>query len=132
MTRLWRHYGLSIVLAVLFLVSLVIQTWTGWVAFAAEQQAHGETAEAFGAAGYVWHWGEAVFENWQSEFLQLLTFVVLTAYLIHRGSHESKDTDEEMMAVLRRIEGRLDHLEAAGNGAPRSSQPSERAKARRN
>jgi hypothetical protein len=132
MARLWRHYGLSIVLAVLFLVSLVVQTWMGWVAFAAEQQAHGEAAEAFGAAGYVWHWGEAVFENWQSEFLQLLTFVVLTAYRIHRGSHESKDTDDEMMAILHRIERRLDRLEAAGNGSARPSQPSERAKARRN
>ena len=131
-TRLWRHYSLSIVLAVLFLASLAVQTWMGWVAFAAEQQAHGEAAEAFGAAGYVWHWGEAVFENWQSEFLQLLTFVVLTAYLIHRGSHESKDTDDEMMALLRRIEGRLGQLDASRNGAPRAGQPSERAKARRN
>jgi hypothetical protein len=50
-------------------------------------------------------------ENWQSEFLQLLTFVVLTSFLIHRGSHESKDTDEEMMAMLKSIDRRLRKLE---------------------
>jgi hypothetical protein len=50
-------------------------------------------------------------ENWQSEFLQLLTFVVVTTFLIHKGSHESKDTDDEMMAMLKRIEARLKALE---------------------
>ena len=54
--------------------------------------------------------GQATFENWQSEFLQLFTFVVLTTFLIHRGSHESKDSDEEMQAALTRIEKRLDSL----------------------
>jgi hypothetical protein len=47
------------------------------------------------------------FENWQSELLQLLTFVALTTYLVHRGSHESKDTDERMQSQLDRIEQRL-------------------------
>jgi hypothetical protein len=64
-------------------------------------------------SGYIWRWAAATFENWQSEFLQLLTFVVLTAYLIHKGSHESKDTDDEMMAILKRIERRLHTLESA-------------------
>jgi hypothetical protein len=53
---------------------------------------------------------ESTFENWQSEFLQLFTFVVLTAYFIHKGSHESKDTDEEMQAALSRIEKQLQGL----------------------
>ena len=48
----------------------------------------------------------------QSEFLQLLTFVVLTTYLIYRGSHESKDSDLEMQAALERIEARVDPLAA--------------------
>jgi hypothetical protein len=64
-----------------------------------------------GPSGYVWQWAAATFENWQSEFLQLLTFVILTAYLIHRGSHESKDSDDEMMAILKRIERRVQALE---------------------
>ena len=111
MKRLWASYNLSDVLAVLFLVSWVVQTWTGWVHFQAEETAHGQIPQFFGASGYVWEWAAATFENWQSEFLQLLTFVVLTVFLIHRGSHESKDTDDEVMAILKRMEQRLQALE---------------------
>ena len=117
MGRMWRNYSLSLVLAALFLVSWGLQTWMGWVEFVAEQQALGQEADVFGPGGYVWSWGQATFENWQSEFLQLLTFVVLTTYLIHRGSHESKDTDEAMQAQLDRIEQRLAGLEAGAGGA---------------
>src|SRR5215216_6554794 len=110
MGRLWRNYNLSIVLLLLFLVSWAIQTWTGWVEFQSQQEQHGQAAIVFGQDGYIWSWAESTFENWQSEFLQLLTFVVLTTYLIHRGSHESKDSDEAMQAQLDRIERRLDAL----------------------
>jgi hypothetical protein len=113
MVRLWSNYNLSIVLALLFLASWLLQTWTGWMHFRAEQFEHGQTADIFGQSGYVWQWAAATFENWQSEFLQLLTFVVLTSFLIHRGSHESKDTDDEMMALLKRIEKRLKELEGS-------------------
>ena len=41
MTKLWRNYNLSIVLAIMFLVSWALQTWMGWAQFSAEQQAHG-------------------------------------------------------------------------------------------
>src|SRR5688572_17672560 len=113
MKRIWQNYSLSIILACLFLVSWVLQTWTGWHKFSAEQQAHGEIAQWFGSSGYIWEWAAATMENWQSEFLQLLTFVVLTAYFIHRGSHESKDTDDEQMAMLKRIEKRIAKIEAS-------------------
>jgi hypothetical protein len=109
-SSLWRNYNLSIVLAALFLVSWALQTWMGWLDFTARQEALGQSAEWLGPSGYIWTWGEATFENWQSEFLQLLTFVVLTAYLIHKGSHESKDGDERIQQRLDRIERRLDGL----------------------
>lgn len=112
MKNLWRNYNLSIVLAGLFLLSWVLQTWTGWHKFAGEQHAHGQAAAIFGPSGYVWSWAAATMENWQSEFLQLLTFVVLTSFLIHRGSHESKDTDEEFRATLERIERAIAALNA--------------------
>jgi hypothetical protein len=111
MRRLWRDYNLSLVLEALFVASWVVQTWMGWMHFAAEQQDHGQAASVFGAAGYIWQWGEATFENWQSEFLQLFTFVVLTSFLIHKGSHESKDSDERMQQQLDRVERRLNMLE---------------------
>jgi hypothetical protein len=110
--RLWRDYGLSITLAALFLVAWTLQTWTGWVEFASGQAAHGQTAEAFGNDGYVWRWAQATFENWQSEFLQVFVFIVLTTFLVHRKSHESPDTDYETEASLRRIEAKLDELSA--------------------
>jgi hypothetical protein len=39
------------------------------------------------------HFWEAVFENWESEFLQMAAYVILTAFLIQKGSSESKDPD---------------------------------------
>jgi len=66
-------------------------------------------------------------ENWQSEFLQLLTFVVLTAVLIHRGSHESKDGDDEMRATLARVEHQVTELRGA-IGAAAVGRPDPEAK----
>lgn len=44
MKRIWQHYNLSIVLAALFLVSWVLQTWAGWVKFVANQEEHQQIA----------------------------------------------------------------------------------------
>ena len=111
MRRIWHDYGLSITLAVLFFFAWALQTWTGWVEFVSDQQAHGEAAEAFGDGGYIWTWAQATFENWQSEFLQVFVFIVLTTFLVHRKSHESPDTDYDDEASLRRIEVKVDALE---------------------
>ncbi len=111
MGRVWRDYGLSLTLVALFLGAWVLQTWTGWVEFVADAEAHGQTAEAFGPSGYIWSWAQATFENWQSEFLQVFVFIVLTTFLVHRRSHESPDTDYDTEASLRRIEAKIDELE---------------------
>jgi hypothetical protein len=116
MGTIWRNYGLSITLAALFLVSWSFQTWMGWTEFVSEQAAHQQQAEPFGEDGYIWRWGEATFENWQSEFLQLFSFVVLTTYLVHRKSHESPDTDYDTEAALRRIEAQLGELQKQRKG----------------
>lgn len=52
------------------------------------------------------------FENWQSEFLQLFAMVVLTSFLIHKGSHESRDNDDEVNKRLFRIEHSLKKLQS--------------------
>jgi SNF2 family DNA or RNA helicase len=62
---------------------------------------------------YIVQFGQSTLENWQSEFLQLFSFVVLSAVLIHHGSAESKDSDERMENTLRRIEQKLDEQRAA-------------------
>ena len=120
MVRFVRDYGLGIVLAVLFFVSWVLQSVTGWMEFAGDQQAQGEVAQLFGSSGYFWSWMAATFENWQSEFLQLFTMVLLTAFLIHRGSTESKDSDDELMLQIAAIRRELGQLrEQAGTGGNR-------------
>jgi hypothetical protein len=96
--RFWRNYNLSIVLFACFIISWVLQAWTGWVKFAAEQHQHTQNPSVFGSDGYVWEFAAATFENWQSEFLQLLAMVVLTSFLIHRGSAESKDSNDRQLA----------------------------------
>ena len=109
--RIWDDYGLSITLIALFMVAWGLQTWTGWVEFQSEQAQHGQVAQAFGDDGYIWSWAQSTFENWQSEFLQVFVFVVLTTFLVHRKSHESPDTDYDSEAALRRIEAKIDELE---------------------
>ena len=111
--KLLRDYSLSIVLAVLFFLSWVLQSTTGWVEFVGEQQAHSQAAQLFGSSGYFWSWMQSTFENWQSEFLQLFTMVVLVSFLIHRGSQQSKDSDEELRAQLDEMEERLIRIEGA-------------------
>ena len=95
-----RDYGLGIALAILFIVSWVVQSLTGWVEFAGQQQSHGETAELFGPSGYFWTWMSATFENWQSEFLQLLWQVVGLAYFLYIGSPASKENDDRLEAKI--------------------------------
>jgi hypothetical protein len=111
MRRLWRDYGLSVTIASMFIAAWLLQTWTGWIEFVSEQAAHGERAVAFCDYGYIWRWAQATFENWQSEFLQVFVFIVLTTFLVHRNSHESPDADYDTEASLRRIEAKLDALE---------------------
>lgn len=96
MPRFIKNYSLSLVLGALFLLSWLFHGVTGWRAFVSEQKQHGSSALFWGDDGYIWHFLEKTFENWQSEFLQLLAMVVLTAILIHKGSAESRDSTDRM------------------------------------
>jgi hypothetical protein len=104
-----RDYGLTITLGALFLFSWGAQFVFQWQDYQAQEVAHGQVPHL---SGFMPAFFSATFENWQSEFLQLLSFVVLTAFLYHRGSHESKDSDEQQAAALLRIERRLESLGA--------------------
>ena len=109
--RLWRDYSLSIVVGAMFAASFILHAIFGWWQYAADQTANGSAASFWGPDGYVIYFGEWTFQNWQSEFLEVLVLIIATATLIHKGSHESKDGEDEMKAALRRIERRLDELE---------------------
>lgn len=102
-----RRYALSIVLGAAFLAAWIGQGITEWFVVANEAAQHGQDPTF---TEYIWSFGQSTFENWQSEFLQLLAFVVLTALIIHEGSPESKDSDENTDAALERIEAKLDAL----------------------
>ena len=51
-----------------------------------DQQEHQEPTVSFGAYLRSGHFVEATFENWESEFLQMGAYVLLTAFLVQRGS----------------------------------------------
>ena len=91
--RIWHNHGLSLVLLGLFLASMIGQTWTGWFAYNQEQSSHGEAGVALFDYLRSGHFGEATFENWESEFLQMAFYVLLTVRLFQIGSSESKRPD---------------------------------------
>ena len=90
---MWRNNSLSFVLAFLFAVSLVGHAVSGWMAHNAEQQQHGESAITLRQFVGSSEFGETVFENWESEFLQMGFYVILTVFLYQKGSSESKKHD---------------------------------------
>jgi hypothetical protein len=115
--RIWANFGLSLCFCTLFLVSWAAQGLTEWGEYRQTQAAHGQTASL---DGFVVEFGQSTLENWQSEFLQLFSFVVLSALLIHRGSAESKDGDERLEAKIDAIARRLDDLDAANVATTRA------------
>jgi hypothetical protein len=80
-----------------FLISFALHWFFGWKAFVDEQQAHGQTPAA---AQYLVEMGRDTFENWQSEFLQLLWQVVGLAYFLYVGSPSSKENDDRLEAKV--------------------------------
>ena len=95
MAKFFKNNGLTIVLMLLFLGSLVGQWLTG-VRFENQQlMEHGE--QPISAMAFLRDptFLSTVFENWESEFLQMAMYVILTAVLFQRGSAESEDPDAE-------------------------------------
>jgi hypothetical protein len=94
MGSFWKRNGLTIVLSLLFLSSL-LGHWLAGAHFQNEfLKEHGEpqitAIQYLSDAQFL----STVFENWESEFLQMSAYVVLTAFLFQRGSAESADPDE--------------------------------------
>ncbi len=95
MRRIFRENGLSIVLFTLFLFSLIGQCIMGYREYNDDRQEHGRAPVEFTSYLGSGHFIEAVFENWESEFLQMGMYVVLTVFLFQKGSPESKKLDEK-------------------------------------
>ncbi|MBS7696526.1 MULTISPECIES: DUF6766 family protein [unclassified Chelatococcus] len=90
----FRDNGLTLVLTAMFVLSVGGMIFTGQAAYNKELIDHGATT--IGLLSYLrsGNFLSALFENWESEFLQMAVYVVLTAMLFQRGSAESRDPDD--------------------------------------
>jgi hypothetical protein len=85
-----RDRALTLVLMAMFLVCLAAQFITGLDEHNATQALHGQLPVGMAAYLTTGHPWEALFENWESEFLQMAVFVLLTTILVQKGSPESR------------------------------------------
>ena len=93
-SRFLRDNGLTLVFAVMFLLTLGAQALSGVALY--NQQAVSDGVDPVGLLEYVTSSDFAVdvAENWQSEYLQFLLYIVLTAWFVQRGSPESKSPED--------------------------------------
>ncbi|RWO18344.1 DUF6766 family protein [Mesorhizobium sp.] len=94
MKSFFQDNGLTIALVAMFLFSAIGMIWSGHAAYNEELQNHGSAS--IGLLSYLasGDFLSALFENWESEFLQMSAYVMLTAMLFQRGSAESRDPDD--------------------------------------
>jgi hypothetical protein len=93
MRRLLRENGLVLAMLGIFAVVLVGQSVAGWNDFNNGEEEDGRPPVGFVQYLTTGHFIEAVFENWESEFLQMGAYVAMTAFLRQKGSPESKKLD---------------------------------------
>jgi uncharacterized protein DUF6766 len=92
--RTLRDHSLSLVFLGLFLAALIGQAIAGHAEYNNEQVAHMSETVSFWRYVVSSEFGQAVMENWQSEYLQFTTFIFLTVWVVQKGSPESKKVDE--------------------------------------
>jgi hypothetical protein len=103
MRRILYENGLSLAMFGLFVICLAGQSISGWLVYCNEQEDHRSPPSDYLSYLVNGHFTESIFENWESEFLQMGAYVVLTVFLRQKGSAESKklgkkepvDTDPE-------------------------------------
>lgn len=91
---LYRN-SLSIVLITLMIIFLAGQFFMGWKTENKELIENGQPVLKIGEYIHSGHFIQATFENWESEFLQMMLYVLLTISLRQKGSSESKSMTEE-------------------------------------
>jgi hypothetical protein len=93
MTRFLRENSLSLAFVGLFLATLLGQSLVGVDVYNQNAAEHGERTIGWLRYLYSSEFGSAIFENWQSEFLQFSLFIAATIWLLQKGSNESKELD---------------------------------------
>ncbi len=94
MKKILHENGLSLLLLFITLLTLGGQLVVGWHEFNNELSEYGRAPLSLGQYFSTGHCIESVFENWESEFLQMGLYVVLTVSLYQKGSSESKSLSE--------------------------------------
>jgi len=89
-----RENSLTICFLLFFFASLTAQAIAGHAAFNADQLQHGGKEISLGSYVVSASYGAAVLENWQSEYLQFTLLILLTVWLLQRGSPESKELNK--------------------------------------
>lgn len=100
-----KKYGFAWVTVGFLIISLIGHWVFGWFAYVSEQSLHQAPVEA---GGYVVEMLRETFENWQSEFLQLLWQVVGLTILLYAGSPQSKDSEDRSEEILAAILQKVD------------------------
>jgi hypothetical protein len=95
MTRFLRNNSLSVVMFALSAVFVLGLSVAGAREQADEEREHGQPPSSYVDYVTSGDFGEAVFENWESEFLQMGCYVLFTIWLLQRGSSESKDPESD-------------------------------------
>lgn len=93
MASFFRNNGLTIVLLLFFAGSIIGQWLTGWRVQNEELARHAQAALTLGDYTTDAQFLSTVFENWESEFLQMSAYVLLTCFLFQKGSAESNDPE---------------------------------------
>jgi len=88
--RLLRNNGLAFAMFGVFAGSIIVMSVVGWQHENNELADHGQPSQGYAAYVASGNFVEAVFENWESEFLQMWALVILTVFLYQKGSSDSK------------------------------------------
>jgi hypothetical protein len=92
-----KRFGFLWITLVLFLTSLAGHWTFGWWTYVEDARAHNQPVTA---SAYALQMLRDTFENWQSEFLQLMWQVAGLAFLLHVGSPQSKENGERLEAKI--------------------------------
>src|SRR5215217_8702431 len=94
MKRFLRENSLSLFFLTIFVLALIGQAISGHNLYNEEALAHEEETIGFWRYLSSSTFGQAVMENWQSEYLQFALFALATVWLLQKGSPESKELDK--------------------------------------
>lgn len=121
MKRFLHNNGLSIVMFGIFSVTLLGMSISGWMSSNDDLVSHAQSEQTYleyvGSGEFV----EGVFENWESEFLQMWSLIILTTFLFQKGSSDSKsllsrsEQDSRPRYLVRRAKNWQARVRAVGH-----------------